>query len=369
MQTELTDSSCFTMLMNAAFHIQHGNTDAAREELSTLLEIKPDPFHCAGDIQTVLFASALMKTCGGNSAGGNIQTRDYADKQVDLFNLIAKSFPIVSISKQIANETLFQYSEGSDNLALIDLGIAGGSQMLELLKLFSFRGYMPRKLTIVGIEPDEKSLAHAGQMLSKYMDDTDTEFRFIALPHCAEDLTPAQWIDLSGLEGTVIVNEAYSLHHIRPDGSGNDRKNAVLRRLLGLRPKVFVLTEQHSDHESRSLFSRFRSAWGHYGLAFRVVDRLPIDDDSKHAMKLLFFGREIEDVLANSEENRCERHELADMWINRLVKTGFIPVTVPLPRRIERSVVTVSRKDLYVGLECDGHTIVAIMAVKTPDFL
>jgi hypothetical protein len=143
----------------------------------------------------------------------------------------------------------------------------------------------------------------------------------------------------------------------------------VLQRLLGLRPKVFVLTEPHSDHESMSLFSRFRSAWGHYGLAFRVVDRLPIDDDSKHAIKLLFFGREIEDVLANSEESRCERHELADMWINRLVNTGFIPVTVPLPNRIERSVVTVSRKDLYVGLECDGHTLVAIMAMKTPEFL
>ena len=239
--------------------------------------------------------------------------------------------------------------------------------MLELLKLFSARGYRPRKLTIVGIEPDGKSLAHAGQVLSEWMADQETEFRFIALPHCAEDMTPSQWDELSALEGTVLVNEAYSLHHIRPDAAGQRQKNQVLQRLLGLKPAVFVLTEPHSDHESMSLFSRFRSAWGHYGLAFRVVDRLPIDDDSKHAIKLLFFGREIDDVLTISEESRCERHELADMWINRLVKTGFIPVGVPLPAPELGSVVTVCRKDLYVGLECDDNTIVAIMAVKSPD--
>ena len=95
MQTETTDNAeCFNALMHAAYHIQHGNTGAARDHLSSLLEIKPDPYHCAGDVQTVLFASALMKTCGGgNTDGGNIYTRNYTDRQIDLFNLITKSFP------------------------------------------------------------------------------------------------------------------------------------------------------------------------------------------------------------------------------------------------------------------------------------
>ena len=122
----------------------------------------------------------------------------------------------------------------------------------------------------------------------------------------------------------MLVNASFALHHIRNTHAGSAGKNGVLRKLRSLRPAVVVMCEPDSDHQTSDVNSRFVNCWEHFSLVFEMIDSLDIPPEQKRALKI-FFGREIEDIIGNSEHLRCERHESTTDWISRLERTGFSP--------------------------------------------
>jgi hypothetical protein len=116
----------------------------------------------------------------------------------------------------------------------------------------------------------------------------------------------------------LIVNASLTLHHIQRRAQRHD----LFARLRQLNPDDVLLTEPHSDHFQPSWVQRVQNAYTHYGAVFSVIDCLDTDTRTRNGLKL-FFGREIEDVVAHAEAQRYERHEPAEQWLDYCTTNGF----------------------------------------------
>jgi hypothetical protein len=160
-----------------------------------------------------------------------------------------------------------------------------------------------------------------------------------------------------------VINGAFALHHIRPLDGERDTKQRVLESLHALDPAVLVLCEPNSDHATASFGERFRNSWNHFGATFQMLDALDLTEAQRDGIKVLFFRREIDDILGGTDEARSERHETAAMWTQRIHAARF-----KTRRRDARTlpavsgVMSLSSHDGYLGLDFGGETIVAITA-------
>ncbi|MFP2907170.1 GRAS family protein [Pyxidicoccus sp. 3LFB2] len=100
----------------------------------------------------------------------------------------------------------------------------------------------------------------------------------------------------------------------------------MLRRLRALAPTGLVLCEPHVDHHRAPVRERFRNAWNHFTRVFELLDTLDVPREDRAAIKR-FFGREVDDIVGTVDESvRCERHETAPSWMDRLRRAGFVPL-------------------------------------------
>jgi hypothetical protein len=58
------------------------------------------------------------------------------------------------------------------------------------------------------------------------------------------------WASLAPREGTLVINESFTLHHVSDDVDGADGRDAVLARIKSLEPELFVATEPDVDHDT-----------------------------------------------------------------------------------------------------------------------
>jgi hypothetical protein len=76
----------------------------------------------------------------------------------------------------------------------------------------------------------------------------------------------------------------------------------------------------------------------------------------------MFFAREIEDIVANAEETRCERHEPVEVWVERLRRAGFTPYAdFEFAREMRHPLVRVAPRDGHVALEYADEPLVAVI--------
>jgi hypothetical protein len=144
-------------------------------------------------------------------------------------------------------------------------------------------------------------------------------------------------------------------------GAGRDE---VFDRIHALDPAAIVLCEPNADHHTHSFFRRFESAWDHFSRTFHLIDQLDVAPRDRRAMKL-FFTREIEDIVANDEAQRCERHEPVAAWVSRVTRNGFAAATdLADAARVPMSHIATSVHDGWVGLDFDGVTLVAIVCAS-----
>jgi hypothetical protein len=98
---------------------------------------------------------------------------------------------------------------------------------------------------------------------------------------------------------------------------------------------------------------------------FDAVDGLNLTPAEALAIKY-FFSREIEDIVGNREEERSERHETAEMWLDRLRKVGFFPDLNFLFHCNSgyQNGISISKRNGYIGLDYKNQTVVALMALR-----
>src|SRR5262249_10343385 len=93
-------------------------------------------------------------------------------------------------------------------------------------------------------------------------------------------------------------------------------------------------------HAEPELRRRLENCRQHFGLTFRLLDRLPLAPGEREAIKTHFFGREILDILGADDAVRSERHELLSTWQARLVRAGFQLARAPEAPPIAESRLT-----------------------------
>jgi SAM-dependent methyltransferase len=350
-------SEKFSLLTRALEELIEGQASAARRSLAALTR-RLDVDAVAEDMQYFLFATALARRLGvGEAQQMNLYLRRFELPQISLFNLVAQRLPMVSLAGVIANDLIRGLLAGHEEATLVDVGLGTGRQEVALLHLLKASGSSLRRLTVVGVEPDERSLRQAEVALSDAARELGLTLRFRGIPKVIEQLHEDDWGCLHDNPGPRVVHGAFAFHHM---AAGVDRQ-LIFNRLRELEPVGVVLCEPNSDHVTDSLAQRFHNAWHHFSHNFELVDRLDLPVRERNGIKR-FFGREFEDILGTVDDaQRYERHERVETWRERLRGAGFSPV-----RRFEgdwsspHPAVHIRQHPGYVGVGYKEETLVAV---------
>ena len=355
------DTRKYATLLSVVHEAQAGREAAARAMLDRLVGEHMDAGARAEDLHFYLFAHALSSRLASEKAAEiNLYLRQFQDTQISLFNLLARHLPTVALTAPLANELLSRFVAGHEEVTLLDIGIGSGHQEVAMLRLLARQGLLPRRLNVVAIEPDAGSLIEAQMGLFEASVELGFELEFVPVHKVVEDMTEADWSEVAAFDCPLVVNASFAAHHIQctEDSPLRDR---IFCRIRELDPDAVVLAEPSSNHHAASLVERFRAAWHHFGTTFRLIDELEVEPWEAAAMKM-FFAREIEDIVANGEATRCERHEPVDAWVERLRRAGFTPYAdLEFARETRHELVRVVPREGYVGLDYADETLVAVI--------
>jgi len=266
----------------------------------------------------------------------------------------------VSLTAPLANELLARFVGEHPEVTLLDIGIGSRHQEVAMLRVLAAQGRLPRRLNVIAIEPDAGSLIESQAALFEATAEAGVELEFVAVHKVIEDVTSEEWAEFASFGAPLVVNASFAAHHIRC-AEGEPLRDQVFRRIRELDPDAVVLAEPSSNHHAASLVTRFQNAYHHFGLTFQLIDELDVTPREAAAMKM-FFAREIEDIVANAEESRCERHEPVDAWVRRLRRAGFAPCAdFEFARAHRHPLVRVAPRDGYVALEYADEPLVAVI--------
>lgn len=147
------------------------------------------------------------------------------------------------------------------------------------------------------------------------------------------------------LDSSSCHNSEYS------SGPGSVVVQRVLQKLQGLAPKVMVVVEQDSNHNSGAMPERFVEALHYYSAMFDSLDlTLPQDCVERVTLEKFLLGQEIKNIVACEGAERVERHEKVDRWRLRMRSAGF--VARPLS-----GTAALQAKRLLHGYPCDGYRL------------
>lgn len=333
---------------------------AAGPALRTLLaemQSHPDP-RCTG---LVVFGAAMaQRLADGTGEEANLYLRRFEVPQIHLFNLLGRAVPFVGLATRVCNDAIATAIAGEAHPTLIDVGIGTGRQFALLIDELAVAGRLPAALTVVGIEPSAWALDEARATLEATAARHGLPLQFHGFAASAEALNAADWQRMAAVCASApVVNASFALHHIADDAQGRDQRDAVLRQLHALAPRLVVLAEPDVDHHDNRFFQRFRNCFAHFGAVFRTLDALPLDQADRDALKVGFFGREIADILATPDARRSERHESAARWTQRLQAAGFALRPAPLVASPTPAVAVV-RRGQRVALQAGDEPVVAL---------
>lgn len=330
-------------------------TNQAKTEMESLLA------YCLAGIDTdsekflvTLFIKALKKKIGTDATQEHIYLNKFEIPQIELFDILIDKFPFVKMGQQIINEAIIEEIKDMEEVTIMDIGIGLGTQMKNIMDMAK---QLPKlqKMTIVGIEPFVDALEKAQMIMLAYRNIMPFEVEFIAINDFAENV---DFSKIHPFSSPIIVNASLALHHIPTQV----QRVEIMEKIKQLQPLAFILTEPNSDHFEVDFYKRFQNCYTHFYHIFQVIDQLEIDLKDKNALKL-FFGREIEDIIGNSEKDRYEKHEPANHWIEKLQNTGFQLNTDFLANDFENySCLDVKfHTEGYLGFTYNKETVLSII--------
>lgn len=299
--------------------------------------------------------------------GKNIYLQAYEVAQIDLFDLLRKALPPLVQGYAIANQHLAHALAELDSAALLDIGVGKGAQLAMLMTTLAAAPGRLRRLRVVALDPSAANLVEAQAVIEAAARGLPFAVEVVALRGLVERCEPSMVeAAVAGVDG-VVINAAYALHHTAHAPGDQGLRTELLRRLAGLRPRVFTLVEPNANHDTELLTRRVHSCWQHFGAVFDLVDRSEMTPLEKFAIKEKFFGREVRDILGTSDNFRCERHEPYDSWLLRLAKAGLKPYpAIPLAIELPDYCWAIERQGL-VRLGYREEALIAAFAYRWPE--
>jgi hypothetical protein len=333
-QTADTSSPLVVRLYDAVDAIE---AEQPREALALLRSILAEAHPKGRPVERVVraFAVGLKARLTGDRSGiGNLyHVGCDPGRMLAAFQVLVQSTPFIRFGYAAANRALAHVLRGASRLHLMDIGIGSGAQWGFFLDALASGYRVPRSIRLTGIDVpapgDDPSLRlrHVGRSLTERAAHLGLPLEFEPVAGLVEDL------DLRTLrrhpDEALAVNAAFALHHL-PSGDGGDPgrdRDAVLRRLRELRPRVLTLVEPDVEHNALPLLPRAIESLLHYLMVFDALEaRLPRNPVERAILENEFFGREILNILAGEDTERVERHERHRSWHDRLCRQGFEPI-------------------------------------------
>ncbi len=316
-------------------------------------------------LQAQLFWDALQTRLAETPhRADNLYLMPDTGQQIRMFNFMAEKFPVVRVAQGIANQALINKTNRDKHLVLVDIGMGTGQQMAGMLRQLYEKQLYPYKVTLIGIEPSAESMQKAQQALGQLKAELGVSLDFIGIQKAAEQLNETDWQaihnQVSHPSGQCLVNASFALHHTRPLAS----RDTLFRRLKALAPDLLVMIEPYADFTDEDLMARFNHAWHHYGLTFMAIDTIEASEEEKSAVKRVFFGRELPDVLGDGD--RVEQYETAEMWIDRLKQAGFnpLPFKYDAPDAFNSLIQLAHGQDHALNFTVKGYPIVSLIGAS-----
>lgn len=339
---------------------EHAQALAALDALARALPVHEDPTA----LLDYLLATALHRRVSARQRReSNLYLRDFDVPQLTLFDRLVEGLPLLALSAHAASARLLPVLRPAQEASVVSVGLGSGRTVRSLLDALSGAGKLPAKLTLAAIEPDGVLLERTLAELSAEARRRGVELATLGLASTVEALRPADWERLRELPRPLVIEAAFALHHV-PTEQHRDR---VLARLRGLEPALFVLTEPDVDHATEDLEARLAHARAHFGAIFRLLERLPLEDEERASLQVCFFGRELDDLFGTAEELRAERHERATQWLARAQRAGFRPRTPPeFGLRPTRGAAELSLRanEAALSLCIDEEPVVAVLSFE-----
>lgn len=259
--------------------------------------------------------------------------------------------PFIRFTHLTANQAILEAIQaGQQAIHILDFEIMHGVQWPPLMQAVAER-YPPPTLRITATGADLDLLRRTGDRLAKFAHSLGLRFQFhplILLP--SEDPTSVTSSVLLLPDETLIVNCVHYLHRLLAD---RDRLILFLHRIKAMGPTVVTVAEREANHNHPVFQQRFVEAVDHYAAVFDSLEAtLPPNSRERLAVEQIWFGREIEDIVAAEGENRRERHERFRSWevmLRRSAGFGNIPL----------SPFAVSQAKLLLRLHypCEGYQL------------
>lgn len=248
----------------------------------------------------------------------HIYLKRFEIPQIVLFDLLINQFPLVSMSHGIVNDAIKQVISETPHAVLIDIGIGRGFQAAKLIQSISDATRL-KTLTVIGVEPFQEALTHAGEMVAKAAEQAPFKVIFVPVNCLVEKLMPEQLLSaLPDDFDKLVVNASLIAHHI----PSTEERIAFFDMVRQMQPDALLLTEPDSNHMENDWRQRVENAYTHYGNIFSIIDQLAICEFRRNGLKA-FFAREIQDVVSHADDQRFERHEPTSRWLEYLANTGF----------------------------------------------
>jgi hypothetical protein len=202
----LSEREIFLMIQGIAGSVQRADEECA---YSAFMHLMRRIEGCREELafKARLFAHALIKAVDPVSEDEtNIYLRQYERSHIDLFNLLADSFPPIAHTSAAANSATAELItaavlSGTREVTLLDLGIGGGRQISSLIRILAEREAVPFRLTIIGVDPLARNLEQAGVGLTDLATALRIPFQFIPVRAAVEDLTLDDWIGFRRFHG------------------------------------------------------------------------------------------------------------------------------------------------------------------------
>lgn len=367
------------LLLSCANHVVVGSIDSANvclEHISHLASPTGDTMQRIAAYFAEAFADRLLRAWQpGLYKALNCTNMSYVSEQILVFKLFFDLLPFLKLSYLVTNQSVMEAIEEEKMVHIIDLHSCEPAQWITLLHSLSALPEGPPHLRITGIHEKKEVLDQMAMCLNKEAEKLDIPFQFNPIVTKLDDLDFESLRVKTG--EALVISSIHQLHSLLASNEGSMFKNtgmaylqrvfqmkprklelpkkdlpkilvnpneestssssstfpispssspeldAFLKDLLGLSPKLMVVTEQESNHNGSSLMERVMESLNFYATLFDCLESSTSRGSiERQKLEKMMFGEEIKNIIACEGAERKIRHEKLNKWVQRLELVG-----------------------------------------------
>ncbi|ESQ33164.1 hypothetical protein EUTSA_v10005482mg [Eutrema salsugineum] len=233
--------------------------------------------------------------------------------------------PYLKFAHFTANQAILEAFEGKKRVHVIDFSMNQGLQWPALMQALALREGGPPVFRLTGIGPpaadNSDHLHEVGCKLAQLAEAIHVEFEYRGfVANSLADLD-ASMLELRPSEiESVAVNSVFELHKLLGRPGGIEKVLGVVKQI---KPVIFTVVEQESNHNGPVFVDRFTESLHYYSTLFDSLEGVPSSQDK--VMSEVYLGKQICNLVACEGPDRVERHEMLSQWANRFGSSGFAP--------------------------------------------